>query len=58
MTGVISYTMSIPEHAVVSKKKYRGIFKAIDEFTSLHFTATGASLAVKLTRILPMTQHA
>jgi hypothetical protein len=37
---------------------YRDIFKAIDEFTTLRFTATGASPAAKRTRILPMAQHA
>jgi hypothetical protein len=58
MTGMISYTTSIPEHAVVNKKKYRDIFKAIDEFTALHFTVTGASPAAKCTRILPVTQYA
>jgi hypothetical protein len=39
-------------------QKYRNIFKALDEFTGLRFTATGASPAAKRTRILPMTQHA
>jgi hypothetical protein len=34
---------------------YRGIFTAIDEFTALRFTATGAQPAAKLTRNLPMT---
>jgi hypothetical protein len=33
-------------------------FKGIDEFTALCFTATGALLAAKRMRILPMTQHA
>jgi hypothetical protein len=33
-------------------------FKEINAFTALCFTATGAPLAAKRTRILPMTQHA
>jgi hypothetical protein len=37
---------------------YRDIFKAIDEFTALRFTAIGASPAAKRKRILHMTQHA
>jgi hypothetical protein len=40
------------------KEIYRDIFKAIDEFTALRFTVTGASPAAKRTQILPITQHA
>jgi hypothetical protein len=34
------------------------LFKAIDEFAALRFTATGALPAAKSKRILPMTHHA
>jgi hypothetical protein len=39
-------------------RNYREIFEAIDEFTALRLTATGASPAAMRTRFLPMTQHA
>jgi hypothetical protein len=38
--------------------KYGEVFKAIDVFKALHFTATEASPAAKRTRILSMNQHA
>jgi hypothetical protein len=38
--------------------KYRDIFKSIDEFKALGFTAPGAPPAAKHMLILPMTQHA
>jgi hypothetical protein len=37
---------------------YRDVFKAVDVFRALYFTASGASPAAKLTQILPVTQHA
>jgi hypothetical protein len=37
---------------------YSEDFKSIDEFTALRFTATGALLAARRMRILPMIQHA
>jgi hypothetical protein len=32
-------------------------YKAIDEFMALRFTVTGALLAAKRMRILPISQH-
>jgi hypothetical protein len=41
---------------LVNKAIYREDFKSLDEFTALRFTATGAPLAVRCIRILPMNQ--
>jgi hypothetical protein len=38
--------------------KYRGIFNAIEEFTTIDFTANGPLPAAKRMRVLPMTRHA
>jgi hypothetical protein len=37
---------------------YRVLFNTLAMFTALRFIATGAPLATKRTRILPITQHA
>jgi hypothetical protein len=46
------------EQGETRHEKYRDIFRAIDEFTALRFTVTGAPPAARRIRILPMTQHA
>jgi hypothetical protein len=56
----IRYSSSIytPITELAQSDKYMEVFKAVDVFTALRFTASGASPAAKRSRILSMTQHA